>query len=215
MRGEDAPLVVRDVAEGDLPSVAQLHVAAFPTSVLGALGVEAVRRNYLWQLDGPHDLTALVAESDGQILGFLFGGVFRGSTIGFVKREKWFLLRRVVAHPQILLQRLGWKRVTLAVRLLARRSSSVPQPEQPEAVPKKSFGVLSIAVDPDTQGRGVGKALMGEARTRAAERGFEAMHLSVHPDNERGVAFYTSLGWSKVDEPDGRWVGRMSVPLDR
>ena len=47
-----------------------------------------------------------------------------------------------------------------------------------------------------------------------AASGFAGMHLSVHPDNERGVAFYRSLGWEPVNEPDGEWAGRMRVRID-
>lgn len=205
-------MIVRDADEGDLADVAVLHVQAFPTSVLGALGIEAVRRNYLWQLNGPHDLAAIVAEADGQVMGFLFGGVFRGSTIGFIKREKWFLLRRVVTRPQILLRSVGWKRLLLGVRLLVRRSAP-PQAEDPGAVPRRSFGVLAIAVDPSAQGLGVGRSLMAEATRRAVDLGFRAMHLSVHPTNAKALAFYRGLGWEELPEPDGSWVGRMSIEL--
>lgn len=34
--------------------VAGVHVAAFPSSALTRLGSEAVRRYYLWQIEGPH-----------------------------------------------------------------------------------------------------------------------------------------------------------------
>lgn len=203
---------VRDAVEADLGDVARLHIQAFPGSVLGELGEEAVRRNYLWQLTGPHDLTALVAHDDDRLVGFLFGGVFRGSTIGFVKSQRWFLAGRVARHPRILLRGVGWNRLVLGARLLARRSSA-PQPEQPDAVPRSSLGVLAIAVDPVAQGRGVGRTLMGEVARRATEQGFESMHLTVHPTNTQALAFYRSLGWSELVEPDGSWVGRMTVPL--
>lgn len=205
-------VLIRDAVESDLADVARLHIEAFPGSVLGDLGEEAVRRNYLWQLTGPHDLTALVANDDGDLLGFLFGGVFRGSTIGFVKSERWFLARQVAHHPRILLRGVGWSRVALALRLLARRTAPA-QPEQPEAVPRRSLGVLAIAVDPAAQGRGVGRALMAEVAERARAQGFEAMHLTVHPSNEQALRFYRSLGWSELLEADGRWVGRMTISL--
>jgi ribosomal protein S18 acetylase RimI-like enzyme len=205
-------VLIRDAVEPDLADVARLHIEAFPGSVLGDLGEEAVRRNYLWQLTGPHDLTALVATDGGDLLGFLFGGVFRGSTIGFVKSERWFLARQVAHHPRILMRGVGWSRVVLALRLLARRTAPA-QPEQPEAVPRRSLGVLAIAVDPAAQGRGVGRALMAEVTERARAQGFEAMHLTVHPANEQALAFYRSLGWSELPESDGRWVGRMTVPV--
>lgn len=211
-RDGDADLVVRDVQVDDLDVVARMHVDAFPDSVLGRLGVEAVRRNYQWQLEGPHDLTALIAEQGDRAVGFLFGGVFRGSTIGFIKREKWFLVRRIVTHPQILARGVGWNRLLLGFRLLVRRAAP-PQPEVPAAVPERSFGVLAIAVDPSAQGIGVGGRLMAEALDRAVAGGFERMHLSVHPGNVGALEFYRSLGWRELNEPDGRWAGRMTRPL--
>lgn len=203
---------VRPVRDDDLPVVARLHVAAFPESVLGQLGTEAVRRNYQWQLHGPHDVTALVAELDGQPVGFLFGGVFRGSTIGFVKSQKFFLAGRVLRHPKVLLGRLGWDRISLGLRLLASRWST-PAPEVPEAVPRSSFGVLAIAVDPAAQGHGVGRALMHAAEDAARTRGFTGLHLSVHPSNGGAVEFYERLGWRRRPEASGVWEGRMSYAL--
>jgi ribosomal protein S18 acetylase RimI-like enzyme len=203
---------LRDARPGDLAAIASLHLEAFPDSALGRLGVEAVRRNYEWQMEGPHDLTALVALDGGRVVGFLFGGVFRGSTIGFVKRHKWYLAGQVARHPSLLTRRLGWDRIGLAARLLARRWST-PAPEDPAAVPRRSFGVLAIAVDPATQGRGVGRLLMDAAVERARAGGFRAMHLTVHPDNARGVAFYRSLGWVELPGDDGTWSGRMTYDL--
>lgn len=204
---------VRDATDDDLLAIARLHVHAFPDSVLGRLGVEAVRRNYRWQLDGPHDTTAIVAGSDGTVEGFLFGGVFRGSTIGFVKTQKWFLAGRVLRHPSIVAGRIGRDRLALAGRLLSTRWTA-PAPEDPAGVPRRSFGVLAIAVDPTAQGRGVGRALMDEARARATRTGFETMHLSVHPDNDRAIAFYRSLGWVSTEGPDAPVSARMVIELD-
>jgi len=210
--GSAGAVKVCEASEADLAAVAALHVQAFPDSVLGELGVEAVRRSYRWQLNGPHDLTALVTTRSGTVNGFLFGGVFRGSTIGFVKAEKWYLVTRVARHPKILLRGVGRKRLTLGVRLLLRRAPAAA-PEKPDAVPRKSFGVLAIAVDPDSQGQGLGAILMAEATRRAKEQGFLSMHLTVHPTNTSAVSFYRSLGWAEIDEPNGTWAGRLMLPL--
>lgn len=202
---------VEEVTEAELGAVAELHIRAFPESVLSRLGAEAVRRNYHWQLTGPHDLTPLVAREDGVVRGYLFGGVFRGSTIGFVKKEKWFLMRQVALHPRILAGTVGWQRIGLGVKLLTRKFVP-PAPEEPAHVPHRSFGVLAIAVDPRSQGTGIGRRLMAEAEERAKLQGFDAMHLVVHPENERGVAFYRSLGWRPEPEGEG-WTGRMTYRL--
>jgi ribosomal protein S18 acetylase RimI-like enzyme len=184
-----ATVSVRGARDADLRAVAELHVAAFPESVLGQLGVEAVRRNYVWQLHGPHDVTALVAELDGRPVGFLFGGVFRGSTIGFVKSQKFFLAGQVLRHPKVLLDRIGLDRIRLALRLVSSRWST-PAPEVPSAVPRSSFGVLAIAVDPAVQGHGVGRELMASASAAATADGFESMHLSVPPAQHHAVSFF-------------------------
>jgi ribosomal protein S18 acetylase RimI-like enzyme len=185
---------------------------AFPESILGHLGLEAVRRNYHWQLTGPHLLTALSASRGDDMVGMLFGGVFRGSTIGFVKKEKWFLLSRVLAHPAILARGVGRKRLTLAARLVLRRASPT-QMEVPSGVPLRSFGVLAIAVSPRAQGLGVGRLLMAEATERARAADFSRMHLTVHPSNTSAVSFYRGLGWTELYEDGGEWAGRMSFEL--
>jgi ribosomal protein S18 acetylase RimI-like enzyme len=206
-------LRVADLAESDLQEVAALHLRAFPDSELGHLGVEAVRRSYLWQFEGPHDLTALGAWDDGQLVGFLFGGVFRGSTMGFVKRERWFLLGRVLRHPGMVVRRASIDRIALAARLLVRRSPALPEAERPEGVPARGFGVLAIAVDPSRQGGGAGRLLMARAEEAARAGGFERMHLTVHPDNDRAVRFYELDGWTRSAGDGGRWNGQMTKPL--
>ena len=55
---------------------------------------------------------------------------------------------------------------------------------------------------------------MGEATARARQEGFESMHLTVHPSNDRAVRFYRSIGWTPVDDSGGEWSGRMTFSLD-
>ncbi|MCU1370356.1 MAG: acetyltransferase [Ilumatobacteraceae bacterium] len=196
----------------DLDEVARLHVVAFPDSELGRQGLEAVRRSYLWQFEGPHDLTAIGARAEGKLVGFLFGGVFRGSTIGFVKREWRFLLGRAIRHPSALLHRERISRLFLAVRLLLRRTKG-PAPEDPAAVAPRSFGVLAIAVDPGSQGRGVGQAIMADAESTARAEGYAQMHLTVHPSNEQAVRFYERSGWVRSTVDGDTWTGQMVKPL--
>jgi ribosomal protein S18 acetylase RimI-like enzyme len=208
-----SPAVVFDLTAQDLGDVATVHLAAFPDSELTRLGHEAVRRNYLWQFEGPHDLEAIGVRSDGRLVGFLFGGVFRGSTIGFVKRERWFLLGRVLRNPAMVINAKSLSRIGLAVRLIGRRSGP-PQSENPAAVPPSSFGVLSIAVDPAAQGSGYGQQLMDVAQARARAAGFARMHLTVHPENARAVRFYEQDGWVRSPGPDGSWAGQMIKSLE-
>lgn len=201
-------LQLDQLTPADLDDVARLHVVAFPESELGRQGLEGVRRSYLWQFEGPHDLTTIGARSDGRLVGFLFGGVFRGSTIGFVKREWRFLLGQAIRHPSALLRRERISRLFLALRLLLRRTTGA-ESEDPTAVAPRSFGVLAIAVDPGCQGGGVGQAIMTEAEATARTLGYEQMHLTVHPSNEQAVRFYERGGWSRSVSEGEPWTGQM------
>ncbi|QXC60279.1 GNAT family N-acetyltransferase [Aquihabitans sp. G128] len=192
-------MLVSDLTLDDVETIAALHLAAFPHSALSTLGEEAVRRHYRWQFEGPHDLTALGAFSDDVLVGFLLGGVFRGSTSGFVKRERWFLVGQVLRHPHVLAQTSGRRVAPVATRLLLRRSSTAP--EQPSRVPAGSLGVLVVAVDPDVHRLGVGTSLLRAAEASARRDGFERMHLTLHPGNVPALSFYTDQGWRRLGLP--------------
>lgn len=59
--------------------------------------------------------------------------------------------------------------------------------------------VFALFVDPDVWGRGVGHALMSNARERLRAMSFTNGVLWVLVGNERGMRFYTADGWL----PDG------------
>jgi GNAT superfamily N-acetyltransferase len=59
--------------------------------------------------------------------------------------------------------------------------------------------LMAIYVDPPLWRRGIGSALLAEARERAAGDGFTEMALWTLKGNEPALAFYEKLGW----QPDG------------
>lgn len=197
----------------DLAHIAAVHVRAFPASALTGLGTEAVQRYYLWQLSGPHDAVALGAFADIQLVGFCFGGVFRGALGGFLRTNRAFLVRQVLMRPWLLSNPLFRDRLTNGLNILRRvhRQSVLPTPPATPAV--RSFGILSIAVNPDIQGGGVGRRLLAEAEQQARQRGFAQMHLTVHPSNTQAIRFYERMGWEQIIGSDG-WRGAMRKLLE-
>lgn len=203
------PIVVREITLGHLNSVASVHLQAFPDSALTKLGQEAVRRYYEWQLIGPHDCLAIGTFDNDTLIGICFGGVFRGALGGFLEKNRAFLICRVVTHPQLLLNPLFRERAWLAIQRLSQRFRR-QKPETPNSpAATRSFGILSIAVIPASQGQGAAQLLMEYAQQVAVERGFMQMALTVHPSNNRAVRFYEKMGWQR-DSIDGVWNGRMS-----
>ena len=54
-----------------------------------------------------------------------------------------------------------------------------------------------LAVDPDSQGRGFGRAMTRAAEAWLMERGIAKAQLMVRADNERVRAFYEALGYGE------------------
>ena len=204
-------IVVGPLRDADLDRVTRIHIAAFRTSALTQLGAGAVRRYYVWQLTGPHDVVALGAWLDGELRGYCFGGVFRGATSGFVRRNRGFLVGCVLCRPWLVLSAGVSRRMMDSLRLL-RPSKRTAAPTPKETAQGKPFGILAIAVDPDYQGHGIGRVLMERSEAAAREAGFTQLHLTVHPDNEQPIGFYERPGFRKVHEGGG-WRGLMRKDL--
>ncbi len=196
----------------DLDHVTAIHCAAFPESALTKLGAEAVRRYYEWQMVGPHDAVNIGAWAGEVLIGFCFGGIFRGAMGGFLEANRSFLIRRVILHPWLLLNPLFRERARFAIDRVTRRTHrrrAEPTSPPPSPVQARSFGILSIAVLPDYQGQGAAQVMMEYAERSAREREFVQMGLTVHPANMRAVRFYEKMGW-KRDIRETEWTGNMS-----
>jgi ribosomal protein S18 acetylase RimI-like enzyme len=198
------------LGSSDVGRVARMHCRAFTSSLLTALGAGAVERYYRWQLEGPHDSVALGAWVGHELAGFCFAGVFRGALSGFLRRNRTYLAVQMVLRWGVIRNPEFRSRVGLGVRLLLRGRQPSSPPDEP-AKPR-SFGILSIAVDPSFQGCGVGRRLMQACEVIARERGFAEMELTVATDNLQAIRFYEREGWSRITAA-GVWRGRLRKPI--
>ena len=69
---------------------------------------------------------------------------------------------------------------------------------------------LSIAVVPSKRGHGHGSQLLEALLARAREEGFEALSLSVEPDNP-ALRLYEKHGFRKVGERGGSWTMKVEL----
>jgi ribosomal protein S18 acetylase RimI-like enzyme len=200
-------LTIKPLEVADLEAVARVHCAAFPGSALTALGSGAVKRYYLWQLLGPHDVVAIGAVSNGNLEGFCFAGTFNASLAGYLDKNRNFLFWRLALRPWLLTNTLIRERIRMGVQRLLRFRRKKAAAKVGQTAPKQ-FGVLSIAVNPAAQGSGAGKAMMLWCEEAARTRGAGEMRLSVLPDNLRAIRFYERGGWEK-SPANGLWRGTM------
>lgn len=69
---------------------------------------------------------------------------------------------------------------------------------------------LSIAVVPSRRGRGFGDQLLAALMRRAQLEGYEALSLSVEPDNP-ALKLYERFGFEKVGEGGNAWTMRADL----
>lgn len=175
------PVVVRPASKGDLQPVAALHKAQFGDHFLGKFSVPLLARFYKAFLG---KAIFLVAISQGNVSGFVLGGL--DSHMGFQKKN--FIKDNFLRIVLEALVRPGiWGMVISRVFDFGFGS--------PQSRSKYQMRLLSIAVDDDSKGKGVSKALVSGFESSLGD--FQTYGLSVLAENARAVAFYRKLGYSE------------------
>lgn len=199
-------LQIRPITTEELPRVAGLHMRAFPNSLLTKFGNLIVEEYYRSQTQPPNECMTIGGYIKDKLIGFCFSGVFKDSETGFLRRNLQLILAQVFRHPRLLLEPVLLHRVWEVFHLMTFGPKNNPGSVE---VREKKYGILSIAVDPESHGFGVGKTIMQHVYQDARNKGFKEMRLSVHVDNTQAIGFYEKEGWEKIETKDGRWLGLM------
>ena len=69
--------------------------------------------------------------------------------------------------------------------------------------------VENVAVDPERQGHGIGRALLAFAEARAAELGLDELRLYTHVKMTENQALYARLGYREVERRAERGFARV------
>lgn len=196
---DDPPTtLVRPATLTDAPALGRLWWLTFRDKFGPAFGDDPERNvALLTDLhragDGRMVRATLVAEVEGQVVGFLLYHLGREGFADFPLAEGWRALR---CH-------LGTLRALRAVLVLAVMEIGHPRPPRDHAV------VEMIGVDPKWQGRRSGRALMEAAIARARTTGAKGVELEVVWGNDRARRLYESLGFTVTIERRSRLVERL------
>lgn len=180
---------IQHATESDLLDVALLHCAVFSDHFLGKLSPQLISRFYASFLK---DAMFIVARNgDDRLQGFLLGGPTETLDLArevFVRSERLKIALEVLTSPSL------WT-ATLS-RLKLRLS---PKAQKPSEVSTTPVRLLSIAVSPDSKGRGVAAQLTSVFESLLKDGTIYG--LSVEDKNARAVAFYEKMGMTL----DGKW----------
>lgn len=172
--------------EKDIPGIVDIHIKAFPNFFLTSLGegfLKLYYRSVLKSTDG----ILLIGQSDGEIMGFCAGTLL---SAGFNARLLKNNLIGYTVQGIILLFTHPLKIFHLFKNMTKENDSVGDKGEYAE--------LLSIGVDPNKQGGGIGKKMLLALEENIALRGGTKLSLTTdYENNEKAVGFYHSLGYKE------------------
>jgi ribosomal protein S18 acetylase RimI-like enzyme len=192
---------IRRARVEDLPSIVDLHMRAFPGFFLSTLGHRFLLEVYRGFLNDSHG-RIFVAETDGTVVGFVAGTLAPDSFFRNLLLCRWFVFAWSASGAILRRPRATIPRLLSALRYRGERPSRL-----------ESAALLSsIAVEPDSNGLGIGKMLLTAYREEARVEGRRYVYLTTDRNaNEAVNRFYLRHSFaaeSEIHRPDGRTMVR-------
>jgi ribosomal protein S18 acetylase RimI-like enzyme len=200
-----ADVAIRPMLPGDASSIVAVHLKAFQGFFLTILGPRFLRLLYTHIAASPQGVAYSALNDRNEVIGFVCGSTQpSGFYTGFV-RTRW---------PRVVLAVLGsvLRRPAIAPRLVWR----VLHPPQAST----GLGIatlMSIAVLPEYQNRGIGRTLTREFLGEMRRRGTRRVNLTTDKEGNDDVnAFYQRMGFHVARSfvtREGRWMNEYAIDL--
>lgn len=187
----------------DVPMVVQIHQIAFVGFFLSFLGSNFLKELYQAIVE---DATCIkLIYEDHEVHGFVVGAETASGFYGTLIRKRLF--RFALASIPALVK--SPKIMGRLIRALKMESSS--------STDEGTATLLSIAVKPDSQGKGIGNALIQGFITEARSRGVQKIHLFTDQLNNEPVnEFYRRSGFTCIQSfttPENRSMNEYQIEI--
>ena len=183
-------MVVCKMTRRQAPAVAALHRDSIRTGLTAWLGQRFCQVLYWGMANTPHSFVLVCEDEKQKVLGFICCATNTSKMYKAVLARK-FLLLAIVTAGKFITRPLVLKSIWTSLRRPKTFvSGDFAQWDLPEAE------VVSIAVLPETQGRGVGTQLVEAACREFRQRGLRRVRVWTSEDNLQATAFYQKQGFS-------------------
>lgn len=177
-------MIIRRIEKKDLPEVTRVHIAAFPNFFMTLMGPTFLKEYYYSVNKMPDGIVLGCFDEDSsgsRLLGFCAEAVV---SAGFNKR---MLCKRFIPFS---IQSLRLLFINPGA-LLHFANNLTKGPDSKVSDPALYGELLSIAVDPTVQGKGVGKALINAVEQLLLKQGQQENSLTTDAvDNNKTISFY-------------------------
>jgi GNAT superfamily N-acetyltransferase len=196
--------MIRSMRLEDLNAVVDVHLNTFQNFFLSLLGQAFLKELYTGIVASPSGM-AFVFEKESYIYGFIAG---TDSPEGFYKRllrQRWWRFGLASVLP-----------VLRNPKIIPRLLGAFSRGEQND-IHEDCALLMSIAVDPEFQGQGIGKLLIDAFLNEAKNRGVSQVNLTTDKVyNDAVNAFYKRVGFrlnSSFVTPEGREMNEYIIDL--
>jgi len=208
---------IKAIDKTSVDQIVEIHLRAFPDSTLSLFGQDVLEKWYKWYFSAPNECYGFGAFEGDCLKGFCLAGIFRDAEVFFFRENFFYMLYQALIHPRLIINKQTINRLkkifqAFKGRLVigTKKAGRVTRPRS------EKFGILSIAVDPNSQGSGIGSLLMNEVELLAKQQDISSIRLTVDPANKTAVRFYEKQGWQKVYyDSDKPWQGYMMKVLQK
>jgi len=200
MNDRQTDFYIAPLAPDDVDMVVKLHLRAFPDFFLSFLGPRFLREFYLAFLMDPVGMAFVARSEHDEVVGVIVGPLDPRGFFGRLLRRRWWAF--ALASAAALL-----RKPAIAPRLIRALGYRGEAPTD-----ARRALLSSIAVDPSSQGAGIGRRLVECWLAEAKRRGAIGCCLTTDAQGNEAVnTFYRRVGWkleSTYTTPQGRIMDR-------
>lgn len=193
--------------QGHVPQVVDVHLAGFAGFFLSFLGPSFLRELYSSLIGDPYGVCLVALDAADEVVGFAAG---TSKSSGVYSR---LLRQRLIPFALAVLPAILKKPA-----ILPRLWRGITNPQSQPASDQKRGRLMSIAVDPPQQGKGIGKLLVKDFLELISQRGVHQVDLTTDKvDNQATNLFYQRLGFiieRSYTTPEGREMNQYLIDLE-
>jgi len=197
---KEKAIIYEKINNRHLKGLVELNLkVAIRENFLPLLGKKCMMKFYEWWI-GRDDVITYVAVDGERVVGHVLGPLnldYRNNLNKFLFRYLFFgFIKAIFVHPLRLIN-LSLKRFNLI--LLSLKGIMFGRKKTKGSGNNRCI-LLSIAVDPEYQGKGISTRLNDLFLEKARELGMKEVTLSVRASNKRAIAFYEKMGWKEFSK---------------
>jgi len=178
---DDRGITVRTGTAGDAPAAARLHSERISGGFLSFLGASFLTRLYR-RMTRTSGSFLLVTDSGGEVIAFIAGSADVGGLYkSFLIRDG--LVAGLAAAPRLV---RGWRRVFETLGHGSEGGTGTGQGTE----------LLAVAVDPQHEGHGIGRALVDAFLERVITSGGHQAYVVVGAANTGAISLYAGAGFA-------------------